>query len=222
MKAWTDWACSRVISPADVGDMPPGDLAYWMGKFVFEVRKQNGDEYPPKSLCAMVCCFKRSLWYQFNWRNIWTFTWIWIKRNRMKKKQCYGLVGNLVHMMALLLNTVYYYNCKIFGLRSYDEHRNLKRTMMKKVVFISNMLISETSRIGVELKHIKVDNKKLWISLLNNCRKSVIFSIAARWRFWIWQTASWKELIAVKQLALRVEKQAIQERSRVQPHSTTD
>ncbi len=69
MKAWTDWACSRLISPANVVsrvlpttlllDMPPGDLAYWMGKFVLEVRKQNGSEYPPKSLYAMVCCFKR-------------------------------------------------------------------------------------------------------------------------------------------------------------------
>ncbi len=56
------------------------------------------------------------------------------------------------HDGKALLNTVYYYNCKIFGLRSYDEHRNLKRTMMKKVVFISNMLISETSRIGKQVE----------------------------------------------------------------------
>ncbi len=64
MKAWTDWACSRLISPADVVsrvlpttpllDMPPGDLAYWMGKFVLEVRKQNGSEYPPKSLYGLL------------------------------------------------------------------------------------------------------------------------------------------------------------------------
>ena len=27
------------------------------------------------------------------------------------------------HSSVSLLNTVYYYNCKVFGLRSYDEHR---------------------------------------------------------------------------------------------------
>ncbi len=58
MKAWADWAFARQISPADVEsrvipttpllDMPPDDLAYWMGKFVLEVRKVNGSEYPPK------------------------------------------------------------------------------------------------------------------------------------------------------------------------------
>ena len=36
-------------------------LAYWMGKFVLEVRKKDGSEYPPKSLYALVCCFKRFL-----------------------------------------------------------------------------------------------------------------------------------------------------------------
>ena len=30
-----------------------------MGKFVLEVRKKDGMEYPPKSLYALVCCFKR-------------------------------------------------------------------------------------------------------------------------------------------------------------------
>ncbi len=193
IKAWTDWACSRVITPGDVGvvsrvlpttpllDMPPGDLAYWMGKFVLEVRKHNGDEYPPKS--AMVCCFKR--FYNQNERydinplcstdeifgNFRSTLDAEMKRLHgsglgTSSKQAEPISPDEEAMLwssgqfgahngKASLNTVYYYNCKIFGLRSYDEHRNLKRTQFfkkvdEKVVFISNMLISETSRIGVD------------------------------------------------------------------------
>ena len=39
--------------------MPSANLAYWMGKFVLEVCKKDGKEYPPKTLYALVCCFKR-------------------------------------------------------------------------------------------------------------------------------------------------------------------
>ena len=35
-------------------DLPPKDLAYWLDKFVLEVRKKNGDEYPPKTLYPLV------------------------------------------------------------------------------------------------------------------------------------------------------------------------
>ena len=38
--------------------MPSANLAYWMGKFVLEVCKKDGKEYPPKTLYALVCCFK--------------------------------------------------------------------------------------------------------------------------------------------------------------------
>ena len=40
--------------------MPVHDFAYWLGKFVLEVRKKkDASEYPPKTLYRMVCCFKR-------------------------------------------------------------------------------------------------------------------------------------------------------------------
>ena len=44
--------------------MPVEDLAYWMGKFVAEARKVDRSEYPPKTLYALVCCFKR--YYEAN------------------------------------------------------------------------------------------------------------------------------------------------------------
>ena len=65
---WSEWANSRTVMPAPDGvvsvgtplmTMTPVDLAYWMGKFVLEVRKKDGQEYPPKTLYALVCCFKR-------------------------------------------------------------------------------------------------------------------------------------------------------------------
>ena len=43
--------------------MPVNDFAYWLGKFILEVRKRDGHEYPPKSLYALVCCFKRHFEY---------------------------------------------------------------------------------------------------------------------------------------------------------------
>ncbi len=45
-------------------DTPVTDLANWLGKFVLETRKNDGQEYPPKSLYALVCCFKR--YYEAN------------------------------------------------------------------------------------------------------------------------------------------------------------
>ena len=66
---WNEWSTSRVATVAGVQGIAPlttpllemshVDLAYWMGKFVLEVRKKDGSEYPPKSLYTLVCCFKR-------------------------------------------------------------------------------------------------------------------------------------------------------------------
>ena len=67
LRIWNEWASCRppsLVNGVLAVDTPllqmhPADLAYWMAKFVLEVRKQNGSEYPPKTLYALVCCFKR-------------------------------------------------------------------------------------------------------------------------------------------------------------------
>jgi len=70
IRAWNEWAAARGASTSEaVTDHVPvatpllqmtgDDFAYWLGKFVLEVRKADGGEYPPKSLYALVCCFKR-------------------------------------------------------------------------------------------------------------------------------------------------------------------
>ncbi len=66
-RVWNEWRAQRAtcltngVVPVTTPllEMPPVDLSYWMGKFVLEVRKKGGSEYPPNSLYALVCCFKR-------------------------------------------------------------------------------------------------------------------------------------------------------------------
>ena len=62
-----EWAADRVSAVVEgkcpvttpLLSMPVPDFAYWLGKFVLEVRKKDASEYPLKTLYEMVCCFKR-------------------------------------------------------------------------------------------------------------------------------------------------------------------
>ena len=125
-------------------NIPHDDLADWMGKFVLNVCK-DGSEYPPKSL--YVCMLLFVVWnvlFFFFWGK-WcpqrqpgfgkTTKWstllekgVLSKLNPslLMKSPCYGLVDSLEHSAKALVNTVYFYNCKVFGFRSYNEHRNLR------------------------------------------------------------------------------------------------
>jgi len=156
---WDEWASNRVASERDrivavttpLLEMPPAYLAYWMGKFVLEVRKKTGQEYLPKSIYALVCCFKR--YYEQhgvfdvnplssnnsrfgNFRVTLNATPtkqnLLLMTRRLYSGRASSYVGT--HSAVALVNTVYYYNCKAFGLHSYDEHRNLKCTQYNKKV----------------------------------------------------------------------------------------
>ena len=68
IRVWSEWANSHTVMPApdrvvSVGTplmaMTPVDLAYWMGKIVLGVQKKDGQQYPPKTLYVLVCCFKQ-------------------------------------------------------------------------------------------------------------------------------------------------------------------
>ena len=151
----------------------PEDISYWMGKFVLEVRKQDGSEYPPKSLYALVCCFKR----YFEMNGVYSINPLMsgdatfgdfrktldaelhgsglgatskqaepITEDEESLLWSNGLLG--VHSAKSLLNTVYYYNCKVFGLRSYDEHRYLRRTQYQKKVDEQGRVYLEYSDFG--------------------------------------------------------------------------
>ena len=73
-----------------------------------------------------------------------------------------GLLGT--HNAKVLTNTVYFYNCKIFALRSYDEHHDLRREQFVKKVDEKGRVYLEyvdygnkTNRGG--LKYMKVQPK---------------------------------------------------------------
>ena len=73
-----------------------------------------------------------------------------------------GLLGT--HIGESLLNTVYFYNCKVFGLRSFNKHRNLVPSQFTKKVDDKGRVYLEYMEFGNKcnrggLKHMKVDNK---------------------------------------------------------------
>lgn len=202
IRVWNEWASIRGASSSEtVGRLPvttpllemtSEDLGYWLGKFVLEVRKVDGTEYPPKTLYALVCCFKRH--YEAN--GVHSINPLDVSDPRFggfrqsldaemqrlhtkglgtKKKQAEPITedeeailwssGQLgCHSARALQNTVYFYNCKVFGLRSYDEHHGLQCKQFQKDVdeFCNVYLMytdqgSKTNRGG--LKHMKVQNK---------------------------------------------------------------
>ena len=173
IRVWSEWAANRSSSSHDhegvvvdvntpLLEIPATDFAYWLGKFILEVRKTDGSEYPPKLLYALVCCFKR--FFEQNgvhginplntsdvrFRDFRATIDSEMKRLHrlglgMNSKQAEPILdeeeallwtsGQLgTHSAHALLNSVYYYNCKVFGLRSYDEHRQLLCAQFQKGV----------------------------------------------------------------------------------------
>ena len=67
------------------------------------------------------------------------------------------------HNGKVMLNTVYYNNCKVFGLRSFDEHRNLQCCQYVKGVDEQGRVYLQytdfSNKTSRGLKHLKVDNK---------------------------------------------------------------
>ena len=199
---YTEWAAHRASKTSSVSgvrdletpllSMRSEALSYWLGKFVLEARKKNGDEYPPKTLYQIVCCFKRHFEangiHSFNPLNPQEPAFGNFRRTldaEMQRLHCKGLgtqtrqaepitedeeiqlwsAGQLgKHSAQALLNTVYFCNCKMFGLRSQDEHRGLKVDQFQKKVDKNGKVYlqftehaSKTNRGG--LHHMKVNNK---------------------------------------------------------------
>ena len=49
-KVWEEWCQHRTASTASTTEITPSQLQYWMIRFILEVRKRNGTEYPPETL----------------------------------------------------------------------------------------------------------------------------------------------------------------------------
>jgi hypothetical protein len=154
-----------------------------------EVRKKNGGEYPPKTLYALVCCFKR-YYEQYNVHDVNPLSPSHARLGNfrvtlgaeMKRLHYLGLgtstkqvepttadeeallwtTGQFcTHSPKALFNTVY---CKVFGLCSYDEHLNLQCAQYEKKLDEQGRLYLEYTDYGNKtnhggLKYMKVDNK---------------------------------------------------------------
>ena len=69
-KIWNEWKSYRLsqhnVSIPEIEELSLPDLAEHLSHFVIEVRKKNGDEFPPNSLHHIVCGIQRYLRFNGN------------------------------------------------------------------------------------------------------------------------------------------------------------
>ncbi|XP_070554321.1 zinc finger MYM-type protein 2-like [Ptychodera flava] len=129
------------------------ELNYWLSKFVIEARRQNGNRYPPDSLKQLCCSIARHLRDSCNRPDLnfmdktnGTFLGLRNTLDGVMKELSREGIGTvkkqaqpytIEHEEKLwqhsfdtstalgLSYAVYFYMCKIFGLRAADEHSGL-------------------------------------------------------------------------------------------------
>lgn len=209
IETFNKWRIARVNVPL-LTEMTSETLNYWMQRFVLEVRKQDGSEYPPRSLYYIVCGLLRYLRDE----NIHNMNFLDEKDHRfavfqrvldarMKELLSKGLGTKVrqadpilpedeekiwsqkvfgMHSSKALQYTVFFYNCKLFGLRAYDEHKSLECDQFdlgcddrgKYIHFHGRS--SKTYKGG--LRHIQLQNKDIKHYCLNAERCLADFYVA--------------------------------------------
>ena len=164
LSVWDDWATQRNSLPENPGDqfciaplaeilhtICDYELCFWLSKFVYEVRKKGGEEYPPNTiyhLCVGIQkhlrntglpgleLFKSPNFKLFNDALDSEMKRLTRKGIGITKKQAEPIVPQEKEEMwtkgvlgdkdpRTLLNTLVYLFGKFFALRSGEEHRNL-------------------------------------------------------------------------------------------------
>ena len=164
LQRWKDWIrdrneqreCVRVdgIAPFDLETQSDSTIAFWMERFVCEVRKKDtGDDYPPETIYALVVSLQRHIrsigkrpevdfFQQPAYDNLKRTLDAKMKeltekgvKSEKKKAEIItedmedilwkkGLLGD--HSPQVLLDTMVYCNGVYFALRSGKEHRQLR------------------------------------------------------------------------------------------------
>lgn len=191
VRVFEEWCNERDIRES-LTDMTDTQLNSYISHFVHEAVKKDGLPYPPNSLYQLVVSIQRYL--KENGRHEVLFfdqpVYDTLRKSldaRMKEltadgygigKKCAEPItrdmervlwekGVFCRNSAVgLLNVVYFYNCKLFGLRAGDEHRGLNVEQFRfgkdedeYLEFIGN--VSKTYNGG--LQHRKILPKKLKI-----------------------------------------------------------
>lgn len=155
------WSASRVIGKDDNNDMilprsrndlqttPVRDINYWLGKFIYEVRKKNGDYYPRDTLVCLTAGLNHNisqtrsinLFKDDEFQDFRSLLDMACRRSSslgigVVKKQAEiitqdeedemwekGILGS--DNSQTLIDTILYLNGLHFALRSGQEHRNL-------------------------------------------------------------------------------------------------
>ena len=136
----------------EILDFEITDINKWLSKFMIETRRQDGNPYPPRTLYMLAVGILRhfrengvhhnfldesnSNFYDFRKAMSARMAELTNQGVGTNAKQAEpissetesklwekGLLGN--NSAKSLLNTVFFYNCKFFGLRAVDEHRQL-------------------------------------------------------------------------------------------------
>ena len=164
----------------------------FLQRFVIEARKRNGDEYPPKSLYYLICgimrhCKDNKLLVNFFDEKDNSFAQLRkVLDARMKELLSKGLGTKPKKADVLseededilwssgvfgqscvqsLQYTVFFYSCKIFGLRGRDEHRNLECSQFElgqdsKGKFV-RFMGRNTKTFSGGLAHLTISNKDI-------------------------------------------------------------
>ncbi|XP_069140278.1 uncharacterized protein [Argopecten irradians] len=153
--AATGFGPAKIPTVQQFGSMQPQILDSFLCKFVMEVRNKDGNRYPKDSLhnlCAGISRFVRLVLKRpdlnfLDSKNLNFHHFQHTLKSQMKlsedmgiktdKKQSQPITKDQERMLwtkrvlnmdtALgLSRAVYYYNCKVFGVRAREEHRNLR------------------------------------------------------------------------------------------------
>ncbi|CAG2250785.1 unnamed protein product [Mytilus edulis] len=128
------------------------DVNQWLSKFVIETRRKDGKPYPPKTLyllCVGILRFHRENGVHMNFLDEKDCVFYDFRRSlsaRMTELTKQGIGTTTKQAEAIseetestlwekgllgstsskaIMNTMFFYNSKLFGLRGVDEHRNL-------------------------------------------------------------------------------------------------
>ncbi|KAI8496541.1 hypothetical protein Bbelb_258400 [Branchiostoma belcheri] len=166
-----------IVVPTDLSHVDPPEMNHWLSKFVFEIRRMDGKPYPPKTLYLIVSAILRHFRedlkrHDVNFLDKTDSRFAEFRKAldaRMKeltaqgigvtKKQADPLTTEdencLWEKGAISTKTsqglsygVFFYNCKIFGLRGMDEHQRLMMDQYKFGTDNNGRYVEYTGRVS--------------------------------------------------------------------------